>query len=366
MASEDNESGEYDAGENADHETGPESEEFVFHTVGDRLREARVEQKKELADIAATTRVPMRHLEAIEASDYDALPGRTYAVGFVKAYASAVGMPAAELVSDLKDEMGHGDASYHGSAGHELEDPSKIPSSRLAWVAALLGIALIVGGYAAWRTYFYPQAEMDLVGADAEDEAVASAGGDNAVTTTDAAPTGGEVVFIAKEDDIWVRFYEADGARLFENTMKLGDRFVVPADAQNPQILTGRPDALAVTIGGQTVAPLSTEAVTVADMPVSAAALLARPAQGAASETTPSPSPSPSASAVPAAASAPAREAATVTTAQAEPRDEPRAAQTETDAAPVAPPPVAAEENTASAEPAPEQEGNGDNNATEG
>ncbi len=363
MAPEDNESDEYDAGESAEHEAGPESEEFVFHTVGDRLREARVEQKKELADIAATTRVPIRHLEAIEASDYDALPGRTYAVGFVKAYASALGMPAAELVSDLKDEMGHGDANYHGSGGHELEDPSKIPSSRLAWVAALLGIVLIAGGYAAWRTYFYPQAEMDIVGADAEDEATASADGDNAATATDVAPTttGGEVVFIAKEDDIWVRIYEADGARLFENTMKLGDRFVIPADAQNPQILTGRPDALAVTIDGQTVAPLSTEAVTIADMPVSAAALLARPAQDAVSET----APTPSASAAPAAVPAPARQPAT-TTAGAEPRAGPRPVQTGASSA--ISPPTAATDDTASAEPSPEAAaaGSGDSDATDG
>jgi cytoskeletal protein RodZ len=44
-----------------------------------------------LAEIGARTRVPLRHLEAIEASNYGALPSPTYAVGFVRAYARALG-----------------------------------------------------------------------------------------------------------------------------------------------------------------------------------------------------------------------------------------------------------------------------------
>ena len=277
----------------AEEETGPEEElgavsnsendGFRFETVGERLRNARVEQGKDIADIAGKTRIPSRHLEAIEKGEYSALPGRTYAVGFVKSYARAVDLSETEMAGDLKDEMGYDAPDYHarGHVGQELDDPSKIPSSRLAWIAAVVGIIILVGGFAIWRTYFFPAQEYVIaeepVGGDVAQEA--SAGGDLA-TAEDAdpeLPTGGEVVFISKEDGIWVRFYEADGKRLFEGTMKLGERFAIPADAQNPEILTGRPDALAVTIGGQAVPALSSEALTVADMPVSAAALLARP-----------------------------------------------------------------------------------------
>ncbi len=300
MAPEDSESGEYDSGEHADHEAGSENEDTAARTVGERLHAARSEQGKSIKDIAAVTRITTRHLEAIEASDYDALPGRTYAVGFIKAYASAVGLPAVQLVSDLKDEMGHSTSSHHGGAGQELDDPSKIPSSRLAWVAALLGVAIIVGGYTIWHTYFYPRAEIDLVGMDAPDAAAETDdAGAAAQDDAPAAPTGGEVVFIAKEDDVWVRFYEPDGTRHFEGTMKLGERFVVPATAQNPQIRTGRPDALAITIDGQIVPPLSTEVETVGDVPINAAALLARPPAGAPAGNAPASGVQPSAAATP-------------------------------------------------------------------
>jgi hypothetical protein len=50
----------------------------------------------------------------------------------------------------------------------------------------------------------------------------------------------------------------------------------VPADAKNPMLWTGRPDALAISVGGQDQPKISTEQKRVKDVPISAAALLAR------------------------------------------------------------------------------------------
>ena len=63
-------------------------------TVGERLRAAREEKGMSLEDIAAQTRIPQRHLEAIEASEWDKLPAPTYTTGFAKSYASAIGLGA--------------------------------------------------------------------------------------------------------------------------------------------------------------------------------------------------------------------------------------------------------------------------------
>src|SRR3546814_13183396 len=63
--------------------------------------------------------------------------------------------------------------------------------------------------------------------------------------------------------------------------MAAGETYTVPADAQNPQILTGRPQALRVTIGGKEVAPLGPADRTITDVGISAAALNARPAPAA-------------------------------------------------------------------------------------
>jgi len=50
----------------------------------------------------------------------------------------------------------------------------------------------------------------------------------------------------------------------------------VPADAVDPQLWTGRPEALAITVGGRQVPRLAEEDQVMRDVPVTAEALLAR------------------------------------------------------------------------------------------
>ena len=88
-------------------------------------------------------------------------------------------------------------------------------------------------------------------------------------------PTEGTVVLTATET-VWLKIYDKDGERLFEDQMEAGEKYTVPADADGPQILTGRPDALTVTIDGEVVPPLGTSERTISDVGVSAAALIAR------------------------------------------------------------------------------------------
>ena len=75
-------------------------------TVGERLKAAREKQKMNLEDIAAQTRIPQRHLEALERSDWDSLPAPTYTTGFAKSYASAVGLDRTDIGDQLRAEMG--------------------------------------------------------------------------------------------------------------------------------------------------------------------------------------------------------------------------------------------------------------------
>src|SRR3546814_16023732 len=100
------------------------------------------------------------------------------------------------------------------------------------------------------------------------------------------APPAGNVVLTAT-DTVWLRIYDGNDKRLFEKEMAAGETYTVPADAQNPQILTGRPQALRVTIGGQEVAPLGPADRTITDVGIRAAALNARPAPDAPAGTPP-------------------------------------------------------------------------------
>ena len=56
------------------------------------MRVAREEKGLTLEDVAAQTRIPRRHLESLENSDWERLPAPTYTTGFAKSYATAVGL----------------------------------------------------------------------------------------------------------------------------------------------------------------------------------------------------------------------------------------------------------------------------------
>ncbi len=252
------------------------------------LRRAREKRGMSIGEVAEVTRIAQRQLEAIERSDFRALPGTPYAVGFARAYARAVGADEVEIAKGVREELGTLDAGDRYEA-FEPVDPARIPSRNLAWTAAAIALLLAVV-YGVWRTQFFT-ASTDEEISDISNRAgqMAPPPVSNAAPAAPAAVTA--PVVLTARDDVWLRIYDQAGERLFESQMKKGESYTVPANANNPMILTGRPDAIAVTVGGRPVAPLGPPERTISDVPVSAAALLARPAPATASEQTPAAAP---------------------------------------------------------------------------
>jgi cytoskeleton protein RodZ len=247
--------------------------------VGDRLREAREARQLTLVQVAGETRIPQRHLQTIEAGDFAALPARTYAISFAKNYARMVGLDPNEVADQVRAELDAQDpAPRHRPSGFEPGDPARVPSRALGWFSVIAVVLVLAGLFAFARTFFAPAVELpSLVEQQATEQAeVAPRPGAPAQRPAADAPAGGEVVFTALAPGIWVKFYDANGFQLMQKQMALGERYVVPAEAEGPQLWTGRPDALSITVGGRPVPKLAEEERTMRDVSVSAEALLAR------------------------------------------------------------------------------------------
>jgi hypothetical protein len=136
-------------------------------------------------------------------------------------------------------------------------------------------LILLVGVFFFFRTMFAPAGELpSLLGQNKPAQAPAAARAPAAATQ--APNPAGPVVFTAAAPGIWVKFYDARGKTLFEKQLALAESYTVPADAQGPMLWTGRPDALAITVGGKPVAKLADQQQVMKDVPVTAAALIAR------------------------------------------------------------------------------------------
>lgn len=239
---------------------------------GDKLRREREAQGLSLQEVAVRTRVPIRQLEVLERNEFSSLPGIPYAVGFARAYARALGMDEAAIAADVRGELGPENRAGRYEA-FEPADPARVPPRMLAWTAAIVAL-LIAVGYGVWRTQMFTPPTDEQI-AEKEDAPAVRAPG---APVQRAKPTTPGPVVLTATDAVWLRIYDEAGTKLLEKEMAKGETFTVPANANNPMILTGRPDALAVTVGGKPVPALGTAKRTIADMPINATALLARPA----------------------------------------------------------------------------------------
>lgn len=74
--------------------------------AGEILRQARIAKGLELTEISSAIHVRVGQLKALEENHLDALPGMTYALGFLKSYATYLKLDAADLATKFKAENG--------------------------------------------------------------------------------------------------------------------------------------------------------------------------------------------------------------------------------------------------------------------
>jgi cytoskeleton protein RodZ len=142
-------------------DTGKGSDEFRAHpewkdvvpsitdaaTLGDGLRVAREQSGRSLAELSAVTRVPSRYLTALEQNDFSTLPNRVFSIGYVRAYADALGLDEQLAVERFKRETPDPSVPLQAPVGVAFEDVRRY-SPRL--IAA--GLALIVA-VVGWNVF---------------------------------------------------------------------------------------------------------------------------------------------------------------------------------------------------------------------
>jgi hypothetical protein len=110
--------------------------------VGTILREARNRRKLELSEVEAATRIRFRYLRAIEDEEWDVLPGGFYTRGFIRTYASFLGLDGDRLVEDYRESV---EPWHRSTEAPQAQTASGDPASgsRGMALAALVVIAVI-------------------------------------------------------------------------------------------------------------------------------------------------------------------------------------------------------------------------------
>jgi cytoskeleton protein RodZ len=282
--------------------------------LGAMLGEARTAAGIDLADISRDSRIPLRHLRAIEADSHDALPALPYTIGFVKSFARAVGKDPEAAAAQFRAETTKTPIVPMIAAIEPL-DERRLPPRGLMTLS-IVGVLVIVGVVVAYSAGMFDRARPAAVAAISAPATDAAVGGAStpgvSATTNNAAMSGNPAVSPATEiatsapsepiapappstavvaagpvtitptEDVWVKIYD----RATNSTVKIG---ILPANVAyavpaTPGLLlwTGKAGMLKVSVGGRAIPPLGQPVETVRAVSLAPVDLLARITPGAA------------------------------------------------------------------------------------
>jgi cytoskeleton protein RodZ len=241
--------------------------------VGEELREARLALGVSVEDAATQLRINKRYLLALEEGRVKDLPGAAYAVGFVRSYATALGLDPDDAVRRFRDVSGTAVAK-----SGDLVFPEPVPRRGIpTGILAAIGVAIALAGYIAWYQWsgrgervvdsvppLPPQLERVADAAAPRDApapvAEPPAPAPNPVVAPPPPPPpridpDKPRVVIRAKGESWVQIRDNPGNRvLADRVLRAGDSIEIP---NRPGIVltTGKAENLDILLDGQEVDP---------------------------------------------------------------------------------------------------------------
>jgi cytoskeletal protein RodZ len=194
---------------------------------GARLKKEREQRGVTLDDIALSTKIGKRFLQALEDEHFEQLPGGIFSRGFVRAYARHLGIDEEQAVADFLSATTPSSPDQTPQTpqndlpvevAQQLEDRESDRAARVPW-ALFAGLLLIAAlGFALWGFYSREVRKRDRAAHIQTENAPGSAVRHaNQSQAPDAIPGAFTVVIKAREDS-WVSI-TADGKQLMQEVL---------------------------------------------------------------------------------------------------------------------------------------------------
>ena len=199
-------------------------------TLGARLAAAREARGVSLEDVARRTRIPLGGLRSLEADAYERLPPPIFARGYVRAYATEIGLDPETLIAQFDAERPVPEPPPDvraGTVSAEYEPPpGRIRRSRRL---ASVGVAAAVIAWVTWSG----REPLSVTGAIPQPQTAAALAAPEPVGTTGetsavAVEADGVSVVLNAERECWVTAM-SDGERAIYRLMRAGEREAVRA-----------------------------------------------------------------------------------------------------------------------------------------
>jgi cytoskeleton protein RodZ len=130
-------------------------------SLGARLKREREKQNLSLEEVASATKIASRMLKALEDNQFEKLPGGIFNKGFVRAYATHLGLNGDQAVADYLTATGGGPApkpaevvlAELATRAVETRAREKRPAKEIPWGRLAILLLLVALGFTIWGSY---------------------------------------------------------------------------------------------------------------------------------------------------------------------------------------------------------------------
>lgn len=229
-----------------------------YHTdipVGEILKRARLHFGQSLGDVERNLRIRAIQLDAIECGDVDRLPGRVYAIGFVKSYAEYLGLDGDKIVALFKAQM------IGNKPRQELNFPVAASDSNMPplWLA-LAGLAVFVFIVAGWAVYSGQNRITDDTIPVVEDvidipkEKATRLANESYGPALPAESSKGFLIRVRESS--WVEIRDGQGRMIISRVLQSGHQYTVPLDRNDLVMDIGNAGGVEFVIDEKILPPL--------------------------------------------------------------------------------------------------------------
>jgi cytoskeleton protein RodZ len=231
----------------------------VDNGIGPTLREARNRRKVDLSEVEAAIKIRVRYLQAIENEEWEALPGGAYTRGFIRTYASYLGLDGERLADDYRRAT----APVGGERAPKRVEP--VPTGARRRRSPLSGPLLIAAVCAALVAVLIG---IGLTGGNDDDPSsstpAASGGvqpGDRKSTAASPVARPGVAMRLAATAEVWVCLLDAGEEALVDGLILAAGEEAGPFRSAGFEIALGNGSVAMYVDGEQADLPPSSSPV---------------------------------------------------------------------------------------------------------
>lgn len=224
--------------------------------IGATLREARVRKRLTLQQVEDDIKIRVKYLQAMENEEFDVLPAPAYVKGFLRAYATYLGLDADIILQEYESRSASRQDHHLFGSSSALRPLQRRRRSRLAFLAlvAVLILALIYVLNPGDEEGGGPSVNPSALSASPSGTASASPRASTANPSVAATSTRMKVVVVAAQDCyIDVRRNNAAGQPLFQGVLAAGTSRTFSTAVPLSMMVGGNPADLTLTVNGTAV-----------------------------------------------------------------------------------------------------------------